>query len=97
MSSKRTRRLVSTAAALAVLAVTAAGTSAQEGVATTRHNFSADTRDGSFNALGLVDYGEICVYCHTPTGDRSLLPCGTGSSPQRASRCTTTRPAAPAT
>ena len=67
------------AAALAIL-LAAPAVSAQTGgtlaernedITNTRHNFSVSSgRPGTASTLPgtFVDYGEICVYCHTPHG-----------------------------
>jgi len=47
-------------------------TERNEGIAATKHNLSVtagrDTITGATTLTGLTDYGEICVYCHTPHG-----------------------------
>lgn len=74
MSSKTTRRMVLGMVAIAAVFVTAAGASAQnEDIQTTRHNFSM-TSGRAFTDLGVADYGEICVYCHTPHGGQVSAP-----------------------
>ena len=66
-----------TAAALAIL-LAAPAVSAQTGgnvternenITATKHNFSTGRPAGATTLpTGFVDYGEICVYCHTPHG-----------------------------
>ena len=66
-------RAVLTALAL-VLSTAGAAVAQNEGIKDTKHNFSAATRDATFNNLALADYGEICVYCHTPHGGQVTAP-----------------------
>jgi predicted CXXCH cytochrome family protein len=67
-------------AAVGLLLATAAGVSAQnEGIVDTRHNFSNSSgRDiaAGFADLSasVADYGEVCVYCHTPHGGQTNAP-----------------------
>lgn len=77
MFRKRTRTMLAAFAATGTLLATAVGASAQnEGIIDTRHNFSTGTRDVAFNDLsaGVADYGEVCVYCHTPHGGQVTAP-----------------------
>ena len=80
MFPTRARTLFAAFAAIGLLLATAVGVSAQnEGIADTRHNFSNSSgRDiaGGFNDLSadVADYGEICVYCHTPHGGQTNAP-----------------------
>lgn len=75
------RRLgVALSAAIFMVALAPPAVSAQvgnEGVKDTKHNFSNSAgRDPSFNDLSasVADYGEICVYCHTPHGGQTNAP-----------------------
>ena len=48
-----------------------------DNIAITRHNFSTlSGRGGTFTSLAgtVADYGEICVYCHTPHGGQTGAP-----------------------
>lgn len=80
MLRNRTRTWVAAFAAVGLLMVTAAGASAQnENIVATKHNFSNSSgRDiaGGFNDLSaqVADYGEVCVYCHTPHGGQTNAP-----------------------
>lgn len=80
MFPNRTRTWVAAFAAVGLLLATAAGVSAQnEGIVDTRHNFSNSSgRDiaGGFADLSasVADYGEVCVYCHTPHGGQTNAP-----------------------
>ncbi len=79
MSRNRTRTLMAAFAAVGLLFATAASVSAQnEGIKDTKHNFSNSSgRDiVGFNDLStsVADYGEICVYCHTPHGGQTSAP-----------------------
>lgn len=50
---------------------------AQDNITITRHNFSTlSGRNAAFAPLGasVADYGEICVYCHTPHGGQTGAP-----------------------
>lgn len=60
-------------AALAFVAVVPS-LRAQDDVRNSKHNFSAASRLGSFASLGVTDYGEVCVYCHTPHGGQTQAP-----------------------
>jgi predicted CXXCH cytochrome family protein len=74
MSSNNPRLLVSALAVFGLLLASVAGVSAQnEGVVDTKHNFSG-TRDVTFTDLALADFGEVCVYCHTPHGGQVTAP-----------------------
>jgi predicted CXXCH cytochrome family protein len=46
---------------------------ATDDIRATKHNFSA-TRDPAFAPLGVTNYGEVCVYCHTPHGGQTQAP-----------------------
>jgi len=77
MSRTRTRHLKAAFAAVGMLGVTATAAMAQnEGIINTRHNFSTATRDVGFNSVAstVADYGEVCVYCHTPHGGQTSAP-----------------------
>ena len=68
-------RLGAVLMALALMLSTASvGFAQNEGIKDTKHNFSAASRDATFNNLALADYGEICVYCHTPHGGQVTAP-----------------------
>lgn len=75
-----TRILFAAFAAVGLLLATAVGATAQnEGIVDTRHNFSNSSgRDiaGGFSDLSasVADYGEVCVYCHTPHGGQTNAP-----------------------
>jgi predicted CXXCH cytochrome family protein len=43
-------------------------------VASTKHNLSTSSSGGPPTGATLVDYGEICVYCHTPHGGQVDAP-----------------------
>ena len=60
---------------LTVLLAGAAGSAGAQSddIKNTKHNFSG-SRDPAFNQLGVADYGEICVYCHTPHGGQTDAP-----------------------
>lgn len=73
--------------ALATTALMALGSSAgsaqtaaqrNEGIADTKHNFSnssgRDTANVNDLSASVADYGEICVYCHTPHGGQTSAP-----------------------
>lgn len=80
------RGLLGTLAALAfVLAgtMTVSAQSVTDNVKATKHNFSATSGRGAFEALpaGFEDYGEICVYCHTPHGGSATAPLWNRSDP----------------
>lgn len=62
------KRLTVATVTAAVLALAAAPATAQ--VANTKHNLSATDPTGG----NLVDYSEICVYCHTPHGGQVDAP-----------------------
>lgn len=50
---------------------------AQDNITITRHNFSTlSGRNAAFTSIsaGVADYGEICVYCHTPHGGQTGAP-----------------------
>ncbi|MDH3272101.1 MAG: cytochrome c3 family protein [Gemmatimonadota bacterium] len=73
----RTRILMTAFVAVGILATGAPNASAQnEGIINTRHNFSTATRDVAFTNLSaeVADYGEVCVYCHTPHGGQTNAP-----------------------
>jgi len=80
MLHTKTRTWVAAFAAVGFLLVTAVGVSAQnEGIVDTRHNFSNSSgRDiaGGLADLSasVADYGEVCVYCHTPHGGQTNAP-----------------------
>lgn len=72
----RVLRLAVCAAALLLLVPTAAS-SQNDDIKSTKHNFSSlSGRNGSFTDLStnVADYGEICVYCHTPHGGQTGAP-----------------------
>lgn len=59
--------------------VTPASLSAQaDDIKTTKHNLSTISGRGSVTGAatltGVADYGEICVYCHTPHGGQTGAP-----------------------
>ncbi|RMH18036.1 MAG: cytochrome C [Gemmatimonadetes bacterium] len=60
---------VALAGLIAISAAPAAG-QVTDDVANTKHNLSA----GGPTGATLVDYGEICVYCHTPHGGQVDAP-----------------------
>ena len=63
--------------ALLLLAATApSAVRAQDNITITRHNLSPlSGRAVGFTTLtGVADYGEICVYCHTPHGGSTTAP-----------------------
>jgi predicted CXXCH cytochrome family protein len=73
MTSAR-RLLPAVVAALALLLVGPGGRAgAQDDIRSTKHNFSG-SRDPAFNPLGVANYGEVCVYCHTPHGGQTQTP-----------------------
>ncbi len=78
MFRNRARTMFAAFAAVGLLLATAAGASAQnEGIIDTKHNFSNSSgRDVGFNDLSasVADYGEVCVYCHTPHGGQTNAP-----------------------
>lgn len=81
---------------LLLLALLPAGLAAQtDNVVNSKHNMSARA---AANPTQLTNYGEVCVYCHTPHGgsNSTNAPCGTATSGRRPAptRCTTT-PGAP--
>jgi predicted CXXCH cytochrome family protein len=52
---------------------------AQDNIKVTKHNFSTISGRGSVTgaadiSAGAADYGEICVYCHTPHGGQTGAP-----------------------
>lgn len=59
--------------ALALLSGPGVQARAQDDIRSTKHNFSS-SRDPAFNNLGVANYGEVCVYCHTPHGGRTETP-----------------------
>lgn len=63
---------------LAVAVAVPARLSAQDNIAITKHNFSTTsgrgTVTGAATLTGVADYGEICVYCHTPHGGQTGAP-----------------------
>ena len=64
---------------LAVAVAVPARLSAQaDNIAVTKHNFSTtsgrSTVTGAAALTGVADYGEICVYCHTPHGGQTGAP-----------------------
>ena len=67
------RRLSLFLIVLACVALPSAGFAQTDDIKNTKHNFSS-SRDPSFNPLGLADYGEVCVYCHTPHGGQTDAP-----------------------
>ena len=56
-----------------VLAAAPAAHAQTDGVKDTKHNFSG-SRNAGFTTLGVADYGEVCVYCHTPHGGSTDAP-----------------------
>lgn len=74
MTQKRRRHVVPVAVAVLAMLFAAPAASAQtDDVRTTKHNLSG-TRDPAFTALGVTNYGEVCVYCHTPHGGQTAAP-----------------------
>lgn len=75
-AAKRLRRLVmGLLASVALLLFGAAPALAQtDDVASTKHNLSATSGGGAPSGATIVDYGEICVYCHTPHGGQIDAP-----------------------
>ncbi|MFQ5572170.1 MAG: cytochrome c3 family protein [Rhodothermales bacterium] len=62
-------------AMVAFVLVTAVPAYAQnDDVAATKHNLSASSGGGAPTGATVVDYGEICVYCHTPHGGLNDAP-----------------------
>ncbi|MHB1068520.1 MAG: cytochrome c3 family protein [Gemmatimonadaceae bacterium] len=63
------------AASVLVLALPAA-LQAQATVKLTKHNLSAGSRTASPAITGtqVADYGEVCVYCHTPHSGSAAIP-----------------------
>lgn len=51
-----------------------AGQATNDDIRSSKHNLSASSRDPSFNNLQIADYGEVCVYCHTPHGGQTSAP-----------------------
>ena len=72
ISNRRLGRIPILMAATALMALPL-GLRAQDDIRNTKHNFSA-SRDPSFNNLGVANYGEVCVYCHTPHGGQTEAP-----------------------
>lgn len=70
-SNRRKGAIPILAVALALMAWAPLG--AQDDVRTSKHNFSS-TRDPAFAPLGVTNYGEVCVYCHTPHGGQTAAP-----------------------
>ena len=66
------------ATAVVLVAGLAATTAAQtDDIKNTKHNFSSlSGRNATFTDLSttVADYGEICVYCHTPQGGQTGAP-----------------------
>jgi predicted CXXCH cytochrome family protein len=62
-------------AALALVVLPSQVEAQNEGITQTKHNFSG-SRDGTFQTLTaqVADYGEVCVYCHTPHGGSESGP-----------------------
>ncbi len=78
-ASRRSSATIAIIAAAFFAVAVPASLSAQLTVATTKHNFSvlggrATVPGGSTVITGLVDYNEICVYCHTPHGGSLIAP-----------------------
>ncbi|HEX4931847.1 MAG TPA: cytochrome c3 family protein [Gemmatimonadaceae bacterium] len=70
----RLARLLSALALVgAALALTPPTVAGQDAIKDTKHNFSG-SRSTSFTNLGVADYGEVCVYCHTPHGGSTSAP-----------------------
>jgi predicted CXXCH cytochrome family protein len=79
-----TRRLAVALTTLGYIALAFSGVSAQtaaqrnEGIKDTKHNFSnssgRDTANVNDLSASVSDYGEICVYCHTPHGGQTNAP-----------------------
>lgn len=66
------------AAALVAVATPASLSAQSDNIAITKHNFSTtsgrSTVTGAAALTGVADYGEICVYCHTPHGGQTGAP-----------------------
>jgi predicted CXXCH cytochrome family protein len=68
---------LSLAAVVLVAAAASAPLAAQDNITVTKHNFSTlSGRNAAYTNLssGVADYGEICVYCHTPHGGQTGAP-----------------------
>lgn len=76
MSVKRLQRiLVSVIACSAMLLTTNSVAIAQDDVKNSKHNLSILSGGADpTSSTALVDYGEICVYCHTPHGGQVEAP-----------------------
>jgi len=77
MNVKRLQRIIaSVITCSAMLLVTNTDAIAQtDNVAGTKHNLSVlSDGDDPTSGNALVDYGEICVYCHTPHGGQEDAP-----------------------
>ena len=59
---------------IAVVALAAGSASAVDNVAITKHNLSVSSSGSIPAGTTLEDYGEICVYCHTPHGGQIGAP-----------------------
>lgn len=58
-----------------LLFVVGAASAQTDDIKNTKHNFSTISgRSALFNNLAVTDYGEICVYCHTPHGGQTSAP-----------------------
>lgn len=68
--------MVAVALVVALFAATGKTALAQgtnDDIRSSKHNFSAG-RDPTFNNLNVANYGEVCVYCHTPHGGQTAAP-----------------------
>jgi predicted CXXCH cytochrome family protein len=63
MRDQRVKTVIAVLAMLGIAAMLAPPATAQDDVANSKHNMS--TR------AGLTNYGEVCVYCHTPHGGQT--------------------------
>jgi len=68
-----------TFAFLAAVVAVPANVRAQDNIKLTKHNFSSISGRSSVAgaadiSAGVADYGEICVYCHTPHGGQTGAP-----------------------
>jgi len=74
--SKRLKRLLPwvAIAAFVALAIAPPASAQNDDVANSPHNLSSSSGGGPPSGATLVDYGEICVYCHTPHGGQVDAP-----------------------
>jgi len=78
MFRKGTQFLGTLSVALTVILASAGTLASQvtDNVTATPHNFSGTRLDGTFGDItdDVQDYGEVCVYCHTPHGGSMTAP-----------------------